>query len=107
MICPKTRSQGDAVTAEDLQKWEQNNIEIKTNDIVFLRTGMDERVNQDIFNRKWIGFSQDGASFLTEKGIKTIGTDACSIDSPAGHELAPGGSTASPSCILGRRDPPN
>ena len=26
---------------------------------------------------------------LTEKGIKTIGTDACSIDSPAGHELAP------------------
>ena len=50
---------GDAVTAEDLQKWEQNNIEIKTNDIVFLRTGMDERVNQDIFNRKWIGFDID------------------------------------------------
>ena len=80
---------GDAITAEDLQKWEQDNIEIKTDDIVFLRTGMDERVDQDIFNRKWIGFSKDGASFLTEKGIKTIGTDACSIDSPAGHELAP------------------
>ena len=34
-------------------------------------------------------FSLSFADFLTKKGIKTIGTDACSIDSLAGHELAP------------------
>ena len=84
-----SKKPGDAVTAQDLEKWEQANIEIKVGDIIFLRTGMDQRVGQDVFNRKWIGFSQDGADFLTKKGIKTIGTDACSIDSLAGHELAP------------------
>ena len=80
---------GDAVTATDLANWISDNGEIQAGDIVFLRTGMDQRVDQSNFNQKWIGFSEDGAQFLTEKGIKTVGTDACSIDSLAGHEFAP------------------
>lgn len=77
---------GDAVTAADLANWTGDNGEIQAGDIVFLRTGMDQRVDQPSFNQKWIGFSEDGAQFLTEKGIKTVGTDACSIDSLAGHQ---------------------
>ena len=77
---------GDAVTAADLANWTAYNGEIQAGDIVFLRTGMDQRVDQSSFNQKWIGFSEDGAQFLTEKGIKTVGTDACSIDSLAGHQ---------------------
>jgi len=77
---------GDAVTAADLANWTSDNGEIQAGDIVFLRTGMDQRVDQPSFNQKWIGFSEDGAQFLTEKGIKTVGTDACSIDSLAGHQ---------------------
>ena len=77
---------GDAVTAADLANWISDNGEIQAGDIVFLRTGMDQRVDQPSFNQKWIGFSEDGAQFLTEKGIKTVGTDACSIDSLAGHQ---------------------
>ena len=61
---------GDAVTAADLANWTGDNGEIQAGDIVFLRTGMDQRVDQPSFNQKWIGFSEDGAQFLTEKGIK-------------------------------------
>ena len=46
---------------------------------------MDRYAYQDSFNRQWIGFSEDAARLLVQKEIKTIGTDACSIDSMAGH----------------------
>jgi len=44
-------------------------------------------VYKEIFNRKWIGLSGDAAEYLCEKKIKIIGTDASSIDSPAGHKI--------------------
>lgn len=75
----------DAVTAADIQDWITENGEIPAAHIVFMRTGMDKFVYQDSFNREWIGFSEDAAELLVEKGIKVIGTDACSIDSMAGH----------------------
>ncbi len=75
----------DAVTAADVKAWIAENGEIPAGSIVFMRTGMDRFVYQDNFNREWIGFSEDAAEFLVEKGIKVIGTDACSIDSVAGH----------------------
>ena len=75
----------DAVTAQDIEKWIAENGDIPADRIVFIRTGMDRHAYQEIFNRKWIGFSEDAAKLLVEKGIKVIGTDACSIDSMAGH----------------------
>ena len=76
---------GDAVTAEDIEGWISENGDIPGDSIVFMRTGMDRYAYQDSFNRKWIGFSEDAARLLVQKEIKTIGTDACSIDSMAGH----------------------
>ena len=75
----------DAVTAEDVDAWMSENSDIPKDSIVFMRTGMDRFVYQDNFNREWIGFSEDAAEFLVKKGIKVIGTDACSIDAVAGH----------------------
>ena len=75
----------DAVTAEDVNAWVNENGEIPQDSIVFMRTGMDRFVYQDNFNREWIGFSEDAAELLVKKGIKVVGTDACSIDAVAGH----------------------
>ncbi|MEC8892146.1 MAG: cyclase family protein [Candidatus Poribacteria bacterium] len=77
---------GDQVTAEDLRNWVSENGDIGAESIVFLRTGMDRLVNEEIFNQKWIGYSKDAAELLVEKGIKVVGTDACSIDALVGHQ---------------------
>lgn len=79
------KSPKDAVTAEDVRAWLAENGDIPRDSIVFMRTGMDRFVYQESFNREWIGFSEDAAELLVEKRIKVIGTDACSIDSVAGH----------------------
>ena len=76
----------DAVTAGDIESWIAKNGDISPDGIVFMRTGMDRYAFQDIFNRKWIGFSGDAAELLIEKGIKVVGTDACSIDAMSGHQ---------------------
>lgn len=81
----ETKKPNDAVTSADIESWITENGEIPAESIVFMRTGMDKFVYQDSFNREWIGFSEDAAELLVEKGIKVIGTDACSIDSMAGH----------------------
>ncbi|MXV79012.1 cyclase family protein [Candidatus Poribacteria bacterium] len=75
----------DAVTAQDVEDWVNVNGEISRDSIVFMRTGMDRYVYQENFNQEWIGFSEGAAELLVQKGIKVIGTDACSIDSVAGH----------------------
>lgn len=79
------KGQGDAVTAQDIEKWITENGDIPAGSIVFMRTGMERYAYQEVFNRQWIGFSEDAAKLLVAKGIKVIGTDACSIDSMAGH----------------------
>ena len=80
-----TKNPTDAVTSEHIEAWITANGEVPNGSIVFMRTGMDRYVYQDVFNRQWIGFSEDAAELLVHKGVKLIGTDACSIDSMAGH----------------------
>ena len=80
-----TKNPTDAVTSEDIEAWITANGEIPNGSIVFMRTGMDRYVYQNVFNQQWIGFSEDAAELLVRKGVKLIGTDACSIDSMAGH----------------------
>ena len=80
-----TKNPTDAVTSEDIEAWITANGEVPNGSIVFMRTGMDRYVYQDVFNRQWIGFSEDAAELLVHKGVKLVGTDACSIDSMAGH----------------------
>jgi kynurenine formamidase len=80
-----TKQPGDEVIAQDIENWIAENGDIPAGSIVFMRTGMDKQAYQENFNRKWIGFNRDSARILVTKGIKVIGTDACSIDSMAGH----------------------
>ena len=80
-----TKQPEEAVTAADIEAWIGKHGDIPADSILFMRTGMDRYAYQEIFNRRWIGFSEDAAKLLLEKRIKVIGTDACSIDSMDGH----------------------
>ncbi|MCZ6675733.1 MAG: cyclase family protein [Candidatus Poribacteria bacterium] len=80
-----TKQPEDIVTAQDIERWITENGDIPAGSIVFMRTGMDRLAYQESFNRQWIGFGEDAAKLLVSKGIKVIGTDACSIDAMAGH----------------------
>ncbi len=78
---------GDEITAQHIRDWEAANGEIPRDEIVFLSTGMQQYVYQDIFNRKWIGLTGEAAELLVERRIQVVGTDACSIDCMAGHDI--------------------
>lgn len=78
---------GDEISLDEIKTWVKENGDISEGDIVFIRTGMGDLVYKEIFNRKWIGLSGDAAKYLCQKKIKTVGTDASSIDSLAGHEI--------------------
>ena len=78
---------GDEISLDEIKAWVDEHGDIPEDNIVFIRTGMGDFAYKEVFNRKWIGLSGDAAEYLCEKNIKTVGTDASSIDSPAGHEI--------------------
>lgn len=78
---------GDEISLDEINAWIDKHGDITEDSIVFIRTGMGDLAYETIFNRKWIGLSEDAAEYLCKKKIKIIGTDASSIDSLAGHEI--------------------
>jgi len=71
---------GDTIDADVLQAWEDAGGSFPKESIVFLYTGMSQRVHEPIFNRNWIGLNGSGARWLVERGVKLVGTDACAIE---------------------------
>lgn len=78
---------GAEITKQHLLDWEAENGQIPPAQIVFLSTGMQEYAYQEVFNRKWIGLTGEAAELLVSRQVKTIGTDGCSIDCMAGHDI--------------------
>jgi len=78
---------GDEISFDEIKAWVDEHGDIPEGNLVFIRTGMGDFAYKEIFNRKWIGLSGNAAEYLCQKKIKIIGTDASSIDSPAGHEV--------------------
>ncbi len=82
-----SKKPGDEISEQEIITWMAENGDIAKDSIVFLYTGMQAYAYQPIFNRKWIGLSGAAAQLLCDKGIKLVGTDAPSIDSPRGHDI--------------------
>lgn len=93
--CPK--GAGEAVSREDITRWEVANGAIRSGWGVFFDTGWGVRWKiydpQQAFIKDWPGLSAEAADFLVERGVAAVGTDCLSIDPcgvagcPAHHRL--------------------
>ncbi|MDJ1433830.1 cyclase family protein [Halostagnicola sp. A-GB9-2] len=64
---------------EQLAKYDH---ELSPDDIVLLHTGADERWGTAEYLTEFPGMSAEGTTYLVERGVKVIGTDAYGLDKP-------------------------
>lgn len=77
------------ITTEDIEKkLEEIGYELRPLDIVLLRTGADKYYDHFDFDQRHAGLSRDGVFFLTDRGVKIVGTDGWGADSPTGVMVA-------------------
>ena len=79
------KNPGEEITIEDLKAAEQKiNYSIKAGDIVLLQTGCDEYwgTTKEKYLAMQSGLGIDGLDWLLDKGVKTIGIDAWTLDRP-------------------------
>lgn len=71
---------GELIVPEDFE-----GADIRAGDIALIRTGWDERINTPrLYEGEWPGFNAAAVEALAKAGVKAIGTDSPSADSPAG-----------------------
>ncbi len=73
--------------------------EIQPYDIFLANTSAGARYGADDFLDKGCGFGRAATLWLTERGVKVVGTDAWSWDAPFGHTAARWEETRDPSII--------
>lgn len=78
------KQSGEAITAEDLQKYED---QIHENDIVFLHTGYDKVYRQENW-QPYPYVSEDALAFLLRYKIRVLGTDASGIEIVDGYSAS-------------------
>jgi kynurenine formamidase len=82
------------VRAADIEAWERDHVEIRSEDIVLVNfqwAGRWTRVPEGFgFLEDWPGLSRDAADLLADRGVKAVGTDCVSLDpgDGGGGELA-------------------
>lgn len=73
------------ITAGDIaERLNEIEYKIKPLDIVLIRTGADKYYDDPDFDQKHAGLSRDAVFYLTDKGVKIVGTDGWGVDSPTG-----------------------
>jgi kynurenine formamidase len=73
------------ITAKDIaEQLKLIGYEIKPLDIVLIRTDADKYYDDPEFDQKHAGLSRDAVFFLTDSGVKIVGTDGWGVDSPTG-----------------------
>ncbi|BEU88325.1 cyclase family protein [Selenomonas sp. TAMA-11512] len=69
---------------DDIIAWEKEHVEIREGDIVLLHFGWDKlyatKPNYDKFLSDWPGLAEDGAQYLAEKKVKSVGCDMLALD---------------------------
>ncbi|MBP1448629.1 MAG: cyclase family protein, partial [Thermoproteus sp.] len=78
------RKPGEAITAEDLERFGDR---ISGGRAVLLYTGFSSKWGAEEFLYNWPYLSRDAADYLTDAGVSVVGTEALSI---AGYAGAPG-----------------
>lgn len=89
---PLERFYGEAIVidapknpGEELTLADVDGVEIRAGDIVLFRTGWETRAGEgSYFGDAWPGYALELVEFLIERGVKAIGGDSPSADSPAG-----------------------
>jgi kynurenine formamidase len=80
VIVEAPKKEGEDVVVADFAE-----ADIRAGDIVLVHTGWDSRINTPaLFEGSWPGFSPAVVEWLAGKGVKAIGFDSPSADSPAG-----------------------
>jgi kynurenine formamidase len=80
IVIEALKNPGEIIAPEDFAK-----ADIRRGDIALIRTGWDARINTPrLYEGEWPGFSAAAVEALAEAGVKAIGTDSPSADSPAG-----------------------
>lgn len=59
--------------------------DLQPGDIVLVHTSAGERYGEDDFMLKGCGFGREATLYLTERGVRLVGTDAWSWDAPFAH----------------------
>ena len=73
------------ITADDIEaKLREIDYRLKPLDIVLLWTGADKYYDSFDFDQRHAGLSRDGVFYLTDRGVKIVGTDGWGADSPTG-----------------------
>jgi kynurenine formamidase len=70
------------ITSAQLEQLSAAEIAPRQGDIVLLRTGIDSYLGRPEYLTDYSGLSEDGAAFLTNRGVKAVGTDGAGIDHP-------------------------
>lgn len=65
----------DFISAQDLKPFN-----IKSGEIIILKTRNSSFIEESEFNKKFVYLTRDGAEYLVEAGIKTVGIDYLSIE---------------------------
>lgn len=79
----QTKKPGEVITTDDLKKeLSRINYFLKPMDIVMIRTGAEEYEDDPKFEEMGSGLIKESLMWLLDQGIKSIGTDACTLDIP-------------------------
>lgn len=74
---------GHVVTVNEVKKeLERINHDLKPGDIVVVNTAAGDRYGKDDYLACGVGMGRDATLYLTERGVKVVGTDAWSWDAP-------------------------
>ncbi len=91
---------GYVVMPDDLEReFQAIGHEIQPYDIFLANTRAGARYGEDDFLATGCGFGRAATLWLTERGVKVVGTDAWSWDAPFGHTAVRWEQTGDPSII--------
>lgn len=69
-----------AISADDIERWEEANGQIEAGSIVFAHTGWDRLWGREEFVCTFPGFSEEAAKLLVKRKVKGVGIDTTGID---------------------------
>lgn len=96
----RNKADGHVVSADEVQaELDRVGYELKPLDIVLVNTRASEVFGQPGFIHAGCGMSREATLFLTERGVRVVGTDAWSWDAPFSHTAKRWEQTRNPKII--------
>ena len=91
---------GYVIQPDDLEReFQKLDYQLKALDIVLANTAAGARYGYDDYLMRGGGFGRDATLWLTERGVRVVGTDAWSWDAPFGHTVVKWERTRDPAII--------